>query len=215
VKLIQTGLALAVLAILPQAADAGLMYTFQISGTVYPVPSNPSPGQIDIPSSSGTVSMSGCGVGSAPSRESNFQTAIGTVSLSNWSTAMPNASGINPLAEFGVVVTITDLASGQSAQVTAYGEAFSAWKQQPNGSWAFPVAGIGVTYPGSVTLGTNLYRVGIEPAFSSPDSTAPVIANVDVSVTSLAAPEPGTIALVASGLPLVGFFFRRRATSRS
>jgi hypothetical protein len=205
VKLIQTGLALAVLAILPEAADAGLMYTFQISGTVYPVPGNPSPGQIDIPSSSGTVSSS----------ESNFQTAIGTVSLSNWSTAMPNASGINPLAEFGVVVTITDQASGQSAQVTAYGDAFSTWKQQPNGSWAFPVVGIGVTYPGSVTLGTNLYRVGIEPAFSSPGSTAPVIANVDVSVTSLAAPEPCTIALVASGFPLVGFFFRRRATSRS
>ncbi len=204
-KLIHTGLALAVLAILPEAADAGLMYSFQISGSVDPVHCSPSPGQIDITTSSGTGS---CGIS-----ESNFQTSIGTVSLSNWSTAMPNRRGTNPLAEFSVVVTITDQASGQSAQVTAYGDAFSTWTRQPNGSWSSPVAGIGVTYPGSVTLGTNLYRVGIEPAYSSPGSTAPVIANVEVSVTSLAAPEPGTLALVASGFPLVGFFFRRRGTN--
>lgn len=206
-KFIRLGIVVTALAALPASAHAGLMFGWQVSGTLYPFPNSPTPGQIVIPSSTGTVTAS----------DSNFQATITTVSMTGWSEAVLKSGSYNQLTTpFNVAVTLTDGPSGQSGVINVGGV---AWASQSPPELALGING-GIagtqTNPASLTLGNNQYTAWITQAFSTPNSTAPIVASVEISVTALAAPEPTTLALIGSGFPLVGIFFRRqRANGRS
>jgi hypothetical protein len=139
-----------------------------------------------------------------------YQGSLGNVTLSGYTT---QANPIAPI-HFDVNITLTDTMSGRSGSITANGIAFTTWVGQANGSWALG-SSIGVgSVPESLKLGNNLYTVWIgegwsTPNSAAPDSTVPISAPIDVTVTPGASPEPGTLALAVCGLSLVGFRVRR------
>jgi hypothetical protein len=212
-------MAVAVMAILPTMAKAGfIQYKWQVDGTILPSTSdtsysNGSPGQLDLPSASGTTS-------SAP----NSPTTIATVSLLNWSTSQPNipASSLNDGGKNGgygflgtqytISLTITDQASGRSGTLTLPGDASTNWEFK-NGAWTFLSAQFG-GYPfqfSSVKLGKNLYTMSMSEIYGLPSSpSGPLVSNIIVNVEPAPAPEPATLILAAGGLPFLGFFLWRR-----
>jgi hypothetical protein len=179
-------------------------------------PKIPAAGQIGFPANNG-------GTFGTESYMNRYQGSLGNVTLSGYATgSTTQAPVIRPnystptvgFTTFNVNVTLTDSMSGQSANFTAYGYASTTWMNQGYGSWALE-SNIGGYYgPQSVRLGNNLYSVWIGQgvmSMSTPNSTAPISAPIDVSVTPVATPEPGTLALAVGGLSLVGFRLRRLA----
>jgi hypothetical protein len=213
-KFIRTGFVIAALAVFPGAAHAWpIAFTWQLSGWVFPPQlqpgATPPAGQIDFPANNGGTFGTG-------SYMNPYQGSLGNVTLRGYTTQAPLTLS-NPTigsTEFGVNVTLTDWMSGQSAIITAYGSADTTWTNQGNGSWAL-VSSIGDAFsdapPQSRRLGNNLYSVRIGSGESTPNSTAPISAPIEVTVTPEAAPEPGTLALAVAGLSLVGFRVRRSA----
>jgi hypothetical protein len=118
-----------------------------------------------------------------------------------------------------VNVTLTDSMSGQSAVITVIGGASTNWMQMSNGSWGLvsTVAGASndpqtLMLDGqTVRLGNNQYSVWIDEGLGSFNTTLPIIAPIEVMVTPVATPEPGTLALAVCGLSLVAFRVRRLA----
>jgi hypothetical protein len=216
-QLVRTGLAAAVLAILPTMAKAGfIQYNWQVDGAILPPfnsasYTNGSPGQLILPSDSGTTS-------SAP----NSPTTIATVSLLNWSTSQPNipvsslydGQGYAYLGtQYAITLNITDVASGQSGKFTLNGDAESTWEYK-NGAWSFistQFGGFPFQYY-SLTLGKNLYTMTMsDPPYGLPSSpSGPLVSNIMVSVEPAPAPEPGTLLLAACGFPFVGLILWRR-----
>ena len=210
-KFSRTGLVIAALAVFPGAAHAWpIAFTWQLSGWVSP-PSlqpgaPPAAGQISFPVAPGN---SGGTFGTGSSMNP-YKGSLGNVTLSGYAT--PGAG----FTQFGVNVTLTDWMSGQSGVSTAYGGATGEWTNQGNGSVAgvSTLGGDYVSNPQSLKLGKNQYSVWIGQVSSTPNSTAPLSAPIEVTVTPLcdpplAAPEPGTLALALGGLSLVGFRVRR------
>ena len=216
-KLIRTGFVIAALAVFPGAARAWpIAFTWQLSGQVYPpLPIDPPAGQIGFP----VAPWNNGGAFGTGSFMNPYQGSLGNVTLSGYTTQAPLkltpygvAKPTIGLTEFGVNVTLTDWMSGQSTIITAYGIAYTTWTKQANdGSWALESGIGGTSDPQSVRLGNNLYTVWIDQGWSTPNSTAPIRAPIDVTVTPVVAPEPGTLALAVCGLSLVGFRVRRLA----
>jgi hypothetical protein len=108
---------------------------------------------------------------------------------------------------FDVNVTLTDWKSGQSALFTLHGDAETG---PGPGGLASAIGGFTLN-PQSRRLGNNLYSVWMGEGVSTLDSTAPISAPIEVDVTPVATPEPGTLALALGGLSLVAFRVRRLA----
>ncbi len=207
-KWIHAALAFCLVGVIPGLSQAGFWeYGWQVSGSVSGSASGPE--QLSVPT----------GYGFAVSIAPNTPTMVSRVTLSDWSTP---GSPYNQ--HFVVSAVITDASSGKKGTLSVDGQAFASTGVldppggvQPTpalwGSTSAQIAGLSST-PATLTLGNNQYSMWIVPVNSTPGSTAPLIANVDVSVNSLgqtaATPEPGTLLLAAGGLPLVGLFFRRR-----
>jgi hypothetical protein len=99
--------------------------------------------------------------------------------------------------------------------VTLAGVAGFAWTQQSNGSWVGDdIMDANIPNPtfSGLNLGQYNYWVDFMPAFSPlPSSTAtPISTQLEVWPTNIPTPEPGSWALAATGLPVIGFIFRRR-----
>ena len=202
-----------VMAIDPAVADAGpITVGWQVSGSVDSLPGGKSPGSLDIPTASGIVTISNRGGGGGGA----------TISLNGWAASVTGAYHSGPLvADFHVVVTLTDEASGQSRSITEYGLAAATKANSEafgSGQLLGEISGWTNT-PTTFMLGTNQYSVWINPAVGgtpySPKSpnggpTTPLVADIEVSVTR-DSPEPSTLALITVGISLVGLFGRRRA----
>jgi len=220
-KFIRTGLVIASLALSHGAASAGLIeFTWQVSGDQLPPPLQPGAtpgagGVIDFPANV-EIGLGGFGVevarggvfGSSP-----YQGSLGNVTWSGYATQAPFTPSSPTIGstQFYVNVTLTDTMSGQSANLSIYGQADTIWAN--NGSWLLESSIGGGNGHQSVRLGNNLYTVWIPLEGSTPNSTAPISTSIDVSVASVATPEPGTLALVVCGLSLVGFRRIKRVSS--
>ncbi len=210
-KLIRTGIAVAVLALLPEATNAGLIqYGFQISGAVYPTPNSPSPGLVEVVPASGTVTSS----------DPNNYTVLSSVTMTGWQNSIPNINGLS-ITNFNVVVGLTDISSGQSGTMGFHGDAWMQWGQPTHGVWTITNAGIqaATSSATSLILGTNRYTVtmGDVQAYpyelANPSQAQPLSLNEVLSISPIPTPEPSTLLLAVCGLPLLGFFFRRSLAS--
>jgi hypothetical protein len=117
-----------------------------------------------------------------------------------WSTALPNGNvhwDVN--GYYGLPLTLTDSASGQSATFTFYGQAHMMADYSPATGWTGSATFSSKDWH-QARLGGNLYTVW------GTDATAPGPAAVDVWVGNGVppapqyTPEPGTLALAALGL---------------
>jgi hypothetical protein len=212
VNSIRSALIIVATAVLPTAANAGLIqYGWQVTGSVYANSNSPSPGQLSVGLTGGT----------ALSSDPNYYTVLSSVTMSGWATATPSPSGYSS-ALFNVVVNLTDLTSGQSGTMAFHGVAWTNWAKQIDGDLALTGAGIEAATSGatSLILGTNRYIVtmGYVSAYpyeiANPSQAVPLNLNVQMSLTPVEAPEPGSIVLFAVGLSFSGFLFRARRRSR-
>jgi len=141
-----------------------------------------------------------------------------------------NATLVNREFFFKYHATVTDTTSGQSAKFGFDGRAFANWVEGVDGGVYAPQRGAmlspgmasdgGGGSPTAFTLGANRYSLMLNPYQSSPIETTmkgqsvviatPENIGVDVVLTVMAVPEPGTLTLGLFGLTAFGTMLRRR-----
>jgi len=125
----------------------------------------------------------------------------------------PNYAGPRP-ARWEVTMWITDRASGETAQILAYGRGHYLGDNALNDKRVALEILEGQSH--ELRLGGNRYQIEFsttEDSFTNPQGGTDHVSFLwaDVAATS-ATPEPGTLALAGLGLGLVGLRLRRRFT---
>jgi hypothetical protein len=109
------------------------------------------------------------------------------------------------IASFRFALQFTDLASGQQETVEYAGWTGANWKQEADGTWSIleDYASVNLN-SNEFVLGQHLYRTAFVPL-------SPRESDLGIYAGPVPTPEPGTIALAATGfLPVLRLLRRRR-----